>query len=135
MASAALPTVACLKHESPTGNPYQNGCELCEMPRNVVDGPIMWKLEAPAGYTSGLLVRLNEIALIPAVLVFLRHGGCPVRLPLMSQFDAGSCYMSVHVISLCLHSGPGGGQHFLFAGRSGTRQPVLVDPKLLFRHS
>ncbi|CAE7194439.1 LMF1 [Symbiodinium sp. CCMP2456] len=39
---------------------------------NVVDGPIMWKLEAPAGYTSGVLVRLNEIALIPAVLVFLR---------------------------------------------------------------
>jgi len=47
---------------------------------NVVDGPIMWKLEAPAGYTSGLLVRLNEIALIPAVLVFLRPWWWPALL-------------------------------------------------------
>ena len=73
----------------PAGASFQDGSGLqCEALRNVLDGPIMWKLEAPAGYTSGVLVRLNEIALIPAVLVFLRHGQCPVRLPFMPRFDA-----------------------------------------------
>ena len=41
--------------------------------RNVVDGPIMWKLEPPSGYTAQALVRWNQIALLPTVLVLLRR--------------------------------------------------------------
>ena len=38
-----------------------------------MDGPILWKLEPPTGYTTQALVHWNQIALVPAVLVFLRR--------------------------------------------------------------